>query len=70
MTRKVHTPVLMTETVTHATRRQWDTNYLGRFDIGGERETRVHSLSIDSAKTTDMRSEVELALDIAAPPPG
>ena len=40
LTRKLHTPVLMTETVARATLRQWDTNYMGEFDIGGESETR------------------------------
>ena len=70
LTRKVHMPVLMTETVAHATRRQWDTNYVGKFDIGGEGETRVHSLSVGTAQTTDMRAEVARALDIVAPAPG
>lgn len=69
LTRKLHTPILMTETVARATRRKWDTNYMGEFDIGGVGETRVHSLSIGTTETADMRSAVAQALDIVAPPP-
>ncbi len=62
LTRKLDTPIVMTEGVKHAATGQWDIDYVGEFDIGRDAVTPVYSLATEVDQPTNMRAAVEQGL--------
>ena len=63
LTRSLDAPVLMTEEVAAAARRDWDIRFVGAYDIDSDDPIRVHSLATGATDMASMRSTIPTCFD-------